>query len=417
MSRSNPILGVDFGTSNSAAGYLDKGRPQLVRMDCEQTTLPTTFFFDFDTRQTLIGEPANKALLNGAEGRFMRALKRVLGTGLMHEKRQILNERVTFVDIIGRFLHQIKSRAEAQLGQQIDWVLSGRPVVFHGTGDPREQQAEADLRACYLAAGFKRVDFMPEPVGAAISAGALDHPGQIGLIADIGGGTSDFSLFRSNDEGITILANHGVRIGGTDFDRSISLELVMPHLGKGTDLRKVIGSGTTPTPAAIFNDLATWEKIPFLYTPQNLRLADEMTRLAEEPEKLSRLETVLRNELGHDLAFSVECGKIAANELNTHPSIRLHQIEPNLSVPLSPDALHDIFGGHAQKLSQGVDETLRLAGIKPTQVDRVVYVGGSSLMSTVSGTLRSLFPDAQHTVSEVFTAVADGLSIAASRMG
>ena len=135
------VLGIDFGTSNSAAGYLRAGAPHLVDMGAGQTTLPTTFFFDFDSRETLIGEPANAALLNGDEGRFMRALKRVLGTSLMHEKRQILNERVTFVQIIARFLAEIKSRAEAETGQEFTHALSGRPVVFHGVDDPREGQA------------------------------------------------------------------------------------------------------------------------------------------------------------------------------------------------------------------------------------------------------------------------------------
>ncbi|WP_298851108.1 Hsp70 family protein [uncultured Ruegeria sp.] len=415
MASYGPVLGIDFGTSNSAAGYLVDGSPQLVEVEPGQQTLPTTFFFDFESRKTLMGEPANAALLNGAEGRFMRALKRVLGTSLMHEKRQILNERVTFVDVISRFLARIKAQAEAQAGCAIDRVLSGRPVVFHGMGDTRENQAEADLRSCYLAAGFKQVDFMPEPVAAAISSGALDRPDQIGLIVDIGGGTSDFSLFRSNDDQIGILANHGVRIGGTDFDRSISVDQVMPLLGKGTELRKVIGGGTTPTPVAIFSDLATWEKIPFLYTAQNRRLADEMARLAQEPEKLTRLATVLRDELGHDMAFAVEQGKIAANTQKANAAILLDQIERNLSVPVRMEDLDSILTPHARTLSDGVAETLRLAGLAADQVDCVVYVGGSSLMSTVTDTMKAVFPNAQHRFSEVFTAVADGLAIAANR--
>ena len=272
MARRSLRLGVDFGTSNTAAGYLSDDRPRLIPFAPGQTTIPTTFFFDYDARRMLIGEPANQALLDGVEGRFMRALKRVLGTGLMHEHRQLLNERVTFVDIISRFLAEVKARAEAEAGVSFDRVLSGRPVVFHGTGDPREDAAEADLRACYLAAGFHEVEFMPEPQAAAIASGALEQPGSIGLIVDVGGGTSDFSLFQSGRDGITILANHGVRIGGTDFDRSISIDRVMPHLGKGTELRKAMGPGSSPAPNAIFNDLATWEKISFLYTPQNRRL-------------------------------------------------------------------------------------------------------------------------------------------------
>ena len=143
-----------------------------------RATLPTTFFFDFESRRTLIGEAANRALLDGNEGRFMRALKRVLGTSLMHEKRQILNERVTFVEVIARFLSHIKARAEAETGLTFERALSGRPVVFHGTGDVREAQAEDDLRRCYMAAGFREVDFMAEPEAAAIASGALDAAGR-----------------------------------------------------------------------------------------------------------------------------------------------------------------------------------------------------------------------------------------------
>ena len=104
-------LGIDFGTSNSAAGHAPDGAPRLIRLEPGQTTMPTTFFLDSETRTTLMGQPANRALLDGHEGRFMRALKRVLGTSLMHEKRTILNERVTFVDLIARFLNRIKTRA------------------------------------------------------------------------------------------------------------------------------------------------------------------------------------------------------------------------------------------------------------------------------------------------------------------
>lgn len=409
-------LGVDFGTSNTAAGYMRDGRPHLITFEPGQTTIPTTFFFDFDARALLIGEPANQALLDGIEGRFMRALKRILGTSLMHEPRQFLNERATFVEIIARFLAQVKARAEAEAGMRFDRVLSGRPVVFHGANDPREAAAEADLRACYLAAGFTEVEFMLEPQAAAIASGSLQDQDAIGLIVDVGGGTSDFSLFRSGHDGVTILANHGVRIGGTDFDRSISIDRVMPHLGKGTELRKVLGSGSSPTPNAIFNDLATWEKIAFLYTPQNRRMAAEMVRLAHEPEKLARLATVLDEELGHELSFAVERGKIAANG-GSAAAIGLDSIEPGLALPLSPDALTESLARHADDLAEGARETLRIAGLDAAQVGKVVYVGGSSLMSLVSETMKSQFPQADHSFSEVFTAVANGLVIAAGDTG
>lgn len=408
-------LGVDFGTSNSAAGIAQDGVPRLITLEDGRATLPTTFFFEFDTRQTLMGEAANQALLTGAHGRFMRALKRVLGTSLMHEKRQILNQRVSFVEVIARFLARIKTRAETETGLRFDRALSGRPVVFHGTGDPREAQAEEDLRQCYLAAGFRHVEFLPEPQAAAVSAKALDTPDQLGLIVDIGGGTSDFSLFRSTAQGGAILANHGVRIGGTDFDRAISIDHVMPMLGKGTMLRRVMADGLTPVPLAIYNSLATWEEIPFQYTAQNRRMVDDMLPLAQDPKKLRRLETLLRDELGHDLAFAVERGKIAANSNAPGAAIDLSELERGLQVALAREMMDASLASFAAELREGVTATLKAAGAAAQDVDRVVYVGGSSLMSIVMATVKQDLPGAEHVVSNVFTAVADGLAIEAAR--
>ncbi|MGH1466960.1 MAG: Hsp70 family protein [Cognatishimia sp.] len=413
MPTISPALGIDFGTSNSAVGYLRDGQPHLVEMAPGSTTLPTSFFFDFDSRKTLIGDPANAALLNGDEGRYMRALKRVLGTSLMHEKRQFLNERVTFVDIIARFLKQLKSRAEAEAGQSFTKVLSGRPVVFHGTDDPREQQAEDDLRQCYEAAGFTDIAFMAEPQAAAIAAGGRQTQGY-GLIVDIGGGTSDFSIFQHTANGIDILANHGVRIGGTDFDRSISFDHVMPLLGKGAELNREFGTGTVNTPNAIFNDLATWEKIHFLYTAQTRRLVEDMHKMAVNPKILARLHSVLQDELGHEIAFAVEAGKVAANGGASNARISLDYVEKSLAVPLSQMDITIALGGYATDLHRGVQQTLQLANLQAGQINHVVYVGGSSLMGFVAQLMNGMMPSAKHSFSEVFTAVATGLTLAAS---
>lgn len=413
MAAQSRALGIDFGTSNSAAGHAPKGVARLIALEPGQATTPTTFFFDTARRETLMGEPANRALLEGREGRFMRALKRVLGTPLMHERRLILSERVDFVDLIGRFLARIRERAEAETGLVFDRALSGRPVVFHGTDDAREARAEDDLRRCYLAAGFAEVRFLPEPEAAAIAAGADQQPGAVGLIVDVGGGTSDFSLFVVEGGRVRILASHGIRIGGTDFDRAISLDRVMPLLGRGSTLRKAMGPGTSPVPNALYADLATWERIPFVHTPQNRRMAAEMARLALDGPALARLVQVLEEELGHDLAFATEGGKIAANAGQPGAAIALGMVQPGLTAPLDAAMLSESLSRHAAELREGAEETLRRAGLSPGRVDQVIYVGGSSLMSVVGGAMSERFPDARHLTRNVFTAVADGLALSA----
>ncbi len=176
-----------------------------------------------------------------------------------------------------------------------------------------------------------------------------------------------------------------------------------------------MGAGSTPMPNAIFTELATWEMIPFVYTPQNRRMVREFERLAERPEMLRRLSTVLRDELGHEIAFAVEAGKIAANKGTGPARIDLNPIEPDLFAALSPDDLVASLERFGDALKAGARETCTSAGLAPYRVSRVIYVGGSSLMSLVPNAMKALFPSARHSFSEVFTAVTDGLAIAAGR--
>ena len=140
-----------------------------------------------------------------------------------------------------------------------------------------------------------------------------------------------------------------------------------------------------------------------------------MTRLACAPEKLRRLQTTLRDETAHEIAFAVEQGKIAANSDTPGAAIALDMIERGLTAPLSAQALTDSLARHAAALDLGAEETLLQAGLAAQAVQTVIYVGGSSLMRLVPDTMRRRFPEATHQFSEVFTAVADGLAIAAAQ--
>jgi hypothetical chaperone protein len=410
-------LGIDFGTSNSAAGVLRNGRPHIIELEAGHDILPTSVFFDFADGSTLFGNPANAALIEGREGRFMRSLKSVLGTSLMREKRYIMGEGMTFIEIIGRFLYQIKTNAEIACECQFDAVLSGRPVHFHSQDPAKDHQALIDLTDCYHHAGFSDVRFLLEPEAAAIASGALSKAGEIGLIVDIGGGTSDFSLFRQAEgksvSGIDIIASHGVRVGGTDFDKSISIGHVMPLFGKGTEICKEMGSGSFTAPNAIFNELATWQKIQFQYSAEVRREVAQLLRLAVQPKLFGRLGTVLESELGHDVAFAVERGKISANKTSGGlTAIDLGVVEPGLMAGISPDQLGSSLAEHVEKIRCCAVEMLAMAECPAERVSKVIFVGGSSLMGAVETSMAGLFPGAVLEYSDAFTAIVDGLAIA-----
>ncbi|WP_264213777.1 Hsp70 family protein [Leisingera thetidis] len=404
-------LGIDFGTSNSAAGIAVAGRPWLVEMEPGEQTLPTAVFFEEGTRNMRIGHSAARALTGGEEGRFMRALKSLLGTSLLHEERRLGGERISFAAVIARFLAEMKRRAEEATHMQFTHALSGRPVRFHSKDADRNAQAEKDLRACYLEAGFEDVLFMYEPE-AALRA-AAPSPG-LGLIVDIGGGTSDFTAFEQDASGATrILASHGVRLGGTDFDRQLSIRHVMPLLGRGSRILDTFGGSSLPAPNRLFNDLATWQMIPFLYSPESRRAAQDLAANAAEPEKLARLVSVLEDELGHELAFAVERGKIRANNEGGGAAIDLKLLQRGLSVPLPAADMTLALAEQTAAIRTCAAETLMQADIAAGSVGRIVLVGGSSLLAAVQAQMRALCPNARVDTGNAMTAVAEGLALAA----
>lgn len=266
-------LAIDFGTSNSAVAAPSAQGARRIAVEAGAETLPTAVFFPAGGGPMRIGNAATDALIAGEAGRYMRSLKSVLGLPLAHEARPIGGRSRTLAGVIADFLAELRGRAEAATGRRFRRAFSGRPVRFHTADPAKDAQAEADLRACYLAAGFEEVAFLAEPEAAAIANHGLGQAGTIGLIVDIGGGTSDFSVFQSAGARLEILANHGIRLGGVDFDHAVAMTHAMPKLGLGGDLRRDFGDGFLPVPPAPYIDLATWAKIPFLYTPKMRRMA------------------------------------------------------------------------------------------------------------------------------------------------
>ncbi|MCB1336673.1 MAG: Hsp70 family protein [Maritimibacter sp.] len=408
-----PTLAIDFGTSNSAAAVLEGGAPRRIALEAGADTLPTAVFFPADGGRMLIGTEAAAALIEGEDGRYMRALKSVLGTSLLHEARPFGGKRRTLAEVVTGFVAEVKARAEAATGQRFARALSGRPVHFHSDDPARDAQAECDLHACYLAAGFEAVEFRFEPEAAALTAVGLARDGKLGLVVDIGGGTSDFSVFRVTGGQVEIVASHGIRLGGTDFDQALSLAEAMPLLGLGGQLTRTLGEGLLPVPKAIYVDLATWAKIPFLYSRDTERTVEDLVRHAVEPEKLRRLETTIRERHGHALAFAVEAGKIGANG-GARAGIDMGMIAPGLSHPVTPGALAAALAPFRDVLRGALYATLMQAGTAPAGIGTVVLVGGSSLMGMIGEVVSEVCPGARQARAQAFTAVVDGLALASA---
>ncbi|GAB5448524.1 Hsp70 family protein [Gymnodinialimonas sp.] len=407
-------IAVDFGTSNSAAAVMRDGALVRIAVEDGAETLPTAVFFPADGGPMQIGTRAAQSLVAGEEGRYMRALKSILGLPLLHERRLISGRRRSVAEVITAFLTVIRTKAEAQTGGAITRALSGRPVRFHSADPARDAQAEADLRGCYEAAGYEHVDFLPEPEAAALACQGMGAQADLGLIVDIGGGTSDFSVFESGATGFRIRASHGIRLGGTDFDHAVSMAHAMPVLGLGGQLRRTLGAGLLPVPRAPYVELSTWAKIPFLYTQDTRRMVADMVRHAVDTPAMERFAEVLEMELGHELAFAVERGKIAANDGAVGAAIDMGMVERGLRVALDAGGLEAVLEPTRGLLRVAMAETLQQAGVAGPDIGRIILVGGSSLMGFVAEEAQGMCPDAQVLRSNAFTAVVDGLALAAA---
>jgi hypothetical chaperone protein len=410
------ICGLDFGTSNTTLGTVIHDIPVLAALEGDHVTIPSAIFYKADGGAH-VGRRAIEAYVEGDPGRLMRSLKSVLGTSLIDETTRVGRERLSFRDVIAYYVGALKRRAEQVLGYPLQQVVHGRPVHFVDDNPAADAKAEATLRGIAESVGFRDVSFQFEPIAAALDYERAISAEQIALIADIGGGTSDFSIVRLSPERHRhaerkddILANDGVRIGGTDFDRHLSLGVVMPLLGYRSAMKRV----GLDVPSSYFHDLATWSSINRMYDPKVIGEVRQVRYEAEQPELLDRLERVLAEQRGHTLAMDVEGAKIGLSE-RPKSSIALDWIEKGLQAAVGRKDLVKHTQRLADRIEARIDICLKQAGLKGADIDAVFLTGGSVQLAHVRKAITSKLPAAQAIDGDTFGAVGKGLTIEAIR--
>ena len=405
--------GLDFGTSNSAIGVARNKTAELVPVEADSTLMPSAVFFDYETKgRMLFGDEAISAYVGQTEGRLMRALKSILGSPLIEEETLLAGRKVPLKQVVEIFVRHLKHKAEAFAGQEITTVVHGRPVRFVDDDDAADARAQAVLEGIARQVGFRDVAFVYEPIAAAHHYEQTVQSEELALIADIGGGTSDFSIIRVGpqhrdraDRGRDVLATAGIRVGGTDFDTALNLAAVMPLLGLGTQLVKK----NLPMPNALYHELAAWPTINFAYTYRNERELAELVSLAREPEKVERLLTVVRERLGHRVAFAVEDAKIALSA-EERATVSLMFLEPDLTVDATRAEFDRAIETRTERLYRSASECIAAAGLKPAAIDTVFFTGGSSRVPAVRDAIGRAAPSARLASGSDLLSVASGLT-------
>ncbi|SEN56919.1 hypothetical chaperone protein [Pseudorhodobacter antarcticus] len=409
------VCGIDFGTSNSTVSILSGGVSRLIALEGAAVTIPSAVFWDSDGAAPEFGRAAIAAYTGGEDGRLMRGLKSALGSALIHEKTRVGNRALAFTDILGRFFGHLRRQLDAvQPGTR--HVVLGRPVHFVDDDAAGDQAAQDVLEAIAHKFGFDHVAFQFEPIAAALHYEQSVEAEELVLIVDIGGGTSDFSVLRVGparrglpDRDNDILASHGIRVGGTDFDRLLSLGQVMPALGLGS----MINKGKTPMPLHYYHDLATWHRINMVYAGRALLEVKQIRFDAAEPDLLDRLIGVIEEKQGHNIAMAVEVAKIELSETLATP-IRLADI-----IGVDTGASRAMFDAAVAKpvtrIAGAIAHVLSDAGVGADQIGTVFMTGGSSSLPVVQAAVAACLPGVRVATGDVLGSVGTGLALDAAR--
>lgn len=425
-----PFCAIDFGTSNSAIALSSPGGgAALIPVEGAECTMPTAVFYGVEglaphePPQRLFGRQALAAYVEGHEGRLMRSMKSVLGSPLAEQSTDVGEGRsVRYLDVVSGYLQHLKSLAERRAGAPLERAVLGRPVFFVD-GDPaRDAQAQHTLEQAARSVGLRELSFQYEPIAA-----ALDHEQgidreQLVLVADIGGGTSDFSLVRVGperrrraDRKDDILANHGVHTAGTDFDRQVELAAILPVCGyRGLGPARADGP-PREVPSRVYFDLATWHLINTVYSAPRVAELRRMRDFYGDPRQHQRLMRVVDERLGHGLLGLAEAAKIAVAQ-GGDTVIDLSRLETGLRAGFDEAAALKALDAELQRIEDAADETLALAGVNAGAVDAVYFTGGSTGFRPLTERIAARVPAAQALHGDRNASVAQGLGVHAQRV-
>lgn len=405
--------GIDFGTSNSSIAIAAPGSaPSLVAVENRNLTIPSALFYENNRPGPCFGEEAVNAFTQGREGRFMRSLKRVLGTELMSSGTAVNGKNVKFSFILGQFINHLKNKAQNHAQTEINSVVMGRPVHFRDNDIAGDIRAEQELYAIAKQTGFKNIVFQYEPIAAAFAHETKIEGEKLACVIDIGGGTSDFSIIRigkkravCKDRKNDILASSGVRIGGNDFDKSLCIHAFMPQFGLNT----TYGPKNLPVPTSQYFDLSEWSKVNSVYSFANRKVVTEVLSNAHQPELYSRLQELLEREQGHNLLNIVEETKIKLTSSSDTVAV-LAFLSSQPQVTVAKYEFEEAINSYISKLQSSIEDCLIQAQTMASQIETVILTGGSTEIPSLQKALCAVFPKAVLSSENKLSSVGLGLA-------
>jgi hypothetical chaperone protein len=448
-------LGIDFGTTNTVAAVMDGSGVRVLPLDEESATLRTMLYIEREgairagaeairtyraqnvgrvprlSRQWVgeieieIGELNVKGYDVGgsvtaivdafadvdadAPGRLIHVLKGPLATP--YTGTRLFGKDYSLEALIAEFLSRLRVRIAQQTGHEPRNAVFGRPVHFaHAATREADDRAQARLLQAAHMAGFERVVFEAEPVGAALAFGAEANGAQHVLVFDFGGGTLDVAVVRFAGDAHDVLATGGIGIGGDAFDQIIFRKALLPWFGS----ESTWGNGHA-LPAHLLDALGDWQDIPQLATAGTLRFIREAQHSSSDPLRLLALEDLISKGYAYDVYAQVEQAKVALSA-QRFAVIDYFSGAVSLWQPISRAQFESFIARERRMIAQVIDDTLQRAGVEAKQIDRVVRTGGSSSIPVFVDLLADRFGREKIVAQSLFTGVASGLAVKAAQI-
>ncbi len=413
-----PALGFDFGTTNSVAALAGEGSSTLVRLDGPERADPV-----FRSALCFWQDPAEHGGLGVAAGpwaiaeyldfpegsRFLQSFKSVAASASF-EHAIVFERRLRFEELGRTFLGLMAARADGALAGGARRVVVGRPVEYAGS---RPDEALARQRYDAMFAGFgAEIHYVYEPLGAAFSyATRIAEPATV-LVADFGGGTSDFSVVRIEAPGAprrcSPLAHAGVGIAGDRFDQRIVEHLILPLLGKGGSYRSF--DKVLDIPAGWFTDFSDWSRLALMRNRKTLAELEKLRRAALDPQAIGRMIAVIEGELGYQLYHAVGALKRALSTAEA-AHFRFEGGDLAIEAEVSRGAFEAWIAPDMARIEAAVERALTLAAIDAAAIDRVFLTGGTSLTPRVRRLFEERFGAERIAAGGELTSIAHGLAL------
>jgi hypothetical chaperone protein len=406
-------LGLDFGTTNTVVSRRVGDEVSTVLFNTRRGPLDTVrtvlaLWQDPSKPQSSIAV-GRDALAEFSEfpedTRLIQSLKSYAANPLFRQA-MILNTPYTFALLMREFLEALFHLSDITLAD-VEKITVGRPVKFAGY-NPDEKLALARYREAFSAIGIPNVEFVYEPVAAAFTFARRLRTSATVLIADFGGGTTDFSVLRlaapNSNKQHEVLGVGGIGLAGDQFDYRIVTHAILPHLGLGTHY-KSMGGKVLELPKHVFNSLARWNELSFLRTTKDYAELQDLSVTSDAPEKLARFFRIVDHAKGLDLYDAVSKAK---RDLSSKSTATL--AFESLKIDISRADFESWISDDVARINTALTTTLANIGSVESEIDSVFLTGGTSLVPAVRQLFATRFGEHKIHAGDEMISVAKGLS-------